>query len=322
MKPTTTRYLDGEIRAYRVSGSVYGPLDPAATYRVETFDQDLTHAVAPNLDRAVYITSDNVVCISQNSDLLWHYDLGPHNTKRYVQDARCVFSLDGAWVWVYLPDAMADRGPDLLVILQADTGEEVARRKLDSVGEGASLALHPDGRHVLLDVGEGQDGVKLYRAVLIGDDINLYSYGWDDRALIDVAPDGRWFMTVDHGRYDVAFHVFPRGEVALRLPIEAFGYEYSGDDEAHLDWNGGFLNADIAVVTIAGEKDDKEWHHHYSVNLRTGTPIGRFETYSRDNYDFEPLGDGTWIVSGPDGSSVHRYSTMTQGIPNSNIGRD
>ena len=90
--------------------------------------------------------------------------------------------------------------------------------------------------------------------------------------------------------------------------FEDFIYEYGGDeygdDEAGAHWTGGFLNADIAIVTIVGEKDDKEWHCHYSIDLRTGTPLGRFEAHSRDREDFEPLGDGTWIVSGPDGSPI------------------
>jgi len=154
-------------------------------------------------------------------------------------------------------------------------------------------------------VGEGQDGVKLYRAALNGDSIDLHSYVWDCRTLVDVAPDGRSFMTVD---LDFAFHAFPGGEVVLRVPVEDFGYEYGGDeygdDEAIAHWTGGFLNADIAVVTIVGEKDDKEWHCHHGIDLRTGTPLGRFEAHSRDREDFEPLGDGTWIVSGPDGSPI------------------
>jgi hypothetical protein len=309
MKLTTTRYLDGEIRAYHLSGNVYGPLELAATYKVESSSRELSHAVAPNLDRAVYTTSHSVVCINQNRDLLWHYDLEPRSTVRNARSPECAFSLDGTWVWVYRPDAMADRGPDSLVVLRAETGEDVTRTELDTVGQGAVIALHPDRRHILLNVGEGQDGVKLYRAALIGDKIDLLSYGWeswDDRKLVDVAPDGRWFMTVD---LDFAFHAFASGEEVLRLPLEAFGYEY-GDDEASPHWNGGFLNADIAVVTIVGEKDDKEWHCRYSIDLRTGTPLGRFEAHSRDRDDFEPLGDGTWIVSGHDGSVIRRQCSQ------------
>lgn len=310
MKLTATRYLPGKIHAYNVSRSVCGSLDPETIYRVDSSDKHLNHAVAPNLNQLVYATSHSVVCISRNSETLWQYDLEPRSTQRHLRDCSCVFSQDGTWVWVYRPDAMADRGPDILVVLRADTGQEVARTILGSVGEGAQLVLHPDGRHVLLDVGEGQDGVKMYRAAFTGESIDLHSYGWEDRVLIDMAPDGQSFMTVDHGRYDVAFHAFLSGEVVMRIPIEAFGHEYFGEDEAGMDWNGGFLNPDIAVATIAGEKDDKEWHRHYSIDLRTGTSCHRFEAYSRDNHDFEPLGDGTWIVSGPGGNAI-RYGGST-----------
>ena len=139
-----TRYLDGAIRAYQVPGNVHGPLEPAATYRVES--RELIHAVAPSLDRAVYATSHSMECISQNSDLLWHYNLEPRSTVRHVPISKCAFSLDGSWVWVYRPDAMANRGPDILVVLRAETGEEVARTELGSVGEGAKIAPHPDRR--------------------------------------------------------------------------------------------------------------------------------------------------------------------------------
>lgn len=310
MKLIGTRCLGGKIRAYHTLNGVYGRIEPAATYEVKCFDKKMNYAVAPNLARAVYTTPHSVVCINQDSDMLWHYDLEPRSTQRYLNHPSCAFSLDGAWVWVYCPDVMADRGPDILVVLRADTGQEVARTELDSVGQGASFALHPDGRYILLDVGEGQDGVKLYRAALTGNEIDLHSYGWDDRCLVDVAPHGQWFMTVDHGQHDVAFHVFLSGDVVLREPVESFSDEDLGDDEAIMNWNGGFLNADVAVVTIVGEKDDKEWHRHYSIELRTGTSPLRFEAYSLDSYDFEPLGDSTWIVSGPDNSLIrYRFST-------------
>lgn len=99
--------------------------------------------------------------------------------------------------------------------------------------------------------------------------------------------------------------------MVLRVPVKAFGYEYGeeeyGDYEAYSHWNGGFLNAEIAVVTISGEKDDKEWHRRYSIDLYTGTPLGRFEGHSRDRNDCEPLGDGTRIVPGTDGSAIYRH---------------
>lgn len=312
MKPTITRNMLGEAATYDLSQGACGPLNPAEDYQWRLTYSDKhqnQQAVTPNLDRVAYTTSYSVVCLRKNGGYFWNYDLEP---EHHVSDCSCVFSLDSAWLWVYSPGAMADRGPDTLFVLHADTGREVARTELDSVGEGGELIPHPDGRHVLLNVGEGQDGVKLYRAAVDGENIQLHSYGWDDRVLVDVAPDGQSFMTVDHGRYDVAFHIFLSGEVVLRIPIEEFGHEYFGDDEACIDWNGGFLNADIAVITIAGEKDDEEWHRHYSIDLRTGKSRGHFEAHSRNSHDFEPLGDGTWVVTGPIGRPVrHPWSNMT-----------
>lgn len=212
--------------------------------------------------------------------------------------------LGGTWVWLYRPDAVSDRGPDLLVVLRADTGEVVAQVELDTVGQAAQFVQHPDGSHVMLNVDEGQDGVKLFLVSLNDGGIDLHSYEWEDRALIDIAPNGQCFMTVDHGRSDFAFHTFPSGEEMLSLPVEAFSYEY-GDE--FIDWNGGFLNADFAVIVITGEVNDKEWHQYYKVDLRTGKSLGRFEAHSSEIDSFQTLSDDTWIVSDLNGDPVcHR----------------
>ena len=308
MKLTTARYHDGEIRAYPTSGNADGPLEPVATYLVQSDDKILGHTVAPDLDRAAYATYDHVMCIGRDGQTLWCYEFKPRSASRGVHNPNCVFSLDRNWVWVYRADAMADRGPDMLVVLRATTGEEVANAELDSVGQGGLFALHPDGRQVLLDVGEGQDGVKFYLAALRSENANfhldLHSFGWNDRCLLDLAPDGRSFMTVDHGRFDVAFHTFPDGEELQRLSIQDLGYDY---DESSTGYNGGFLSPDIAMFTVTGEADNKEWYHYYKVSPHTGQLLGPLVGDSLDNEDFEALGDGTWISFGPDGNAVrHR----------------
>lgn len=318
MKPAITRYRNRELRAYKIPDSVDEALGPVVTYRVEPNDKVQSHAATPNLDRAVYTTRNKVTCVGQGSSLLWSYNLEPH-TSEPLPRTECIFSLDGDLLWLYRPDAMTDRGPDRIVVLLASTGEVVAQAELDTVGQGAQFVQHPDGRHVMLDVGEGQDGAKLFLATLTDSGgIDLHSYGWDDRALIDIAPNGQCFMTVDHGRDDVAFHAFPSGEEILRLPTTAFGYEddedveYVEEDEeedSFVDWGGGFLNADIAVVVITGELDDGEWYHYYKVDLPAGESLGRFEAYSTKIDDFKPLGDGTWVASDLNGNPVRHLSS-------------
>lgn len=321
MKTTITRHIDGHICAYRISSDLDEPLglmEPAATYRVkpesnEKIDEILHHHAAPDLGHAVYTTRNSVVCIGRNGDLLWCYELEPHSTVLHGHIPDCVFSLDGTMVWVYRPDAIANRGDDKWVVLSADTGEVVAEVFLGTVGHAGRHVQHPDGRHVLLDVGEGQDGTRIFRATVTGDHFDFYMYEWVDRVLMDIGRDGRYFMTVPYTRLDVAFHAFPDGEVVLRRSLAEFGYEYDDDnedyaDKARIDYIGGFLDPHIAVVVVSCENDDdEEWRHYHRVDLRTGTVLGRFEAHSQNGYDFEPLGDGTWITSGPDGKPVrHR----------------
>ena len=322
MKSTITRYLDGFIYAYRVSGDLNEPLEPmepTVTYRVEPesseeIDRILTHDAAPHLGLAVYATRNSVVCIGPDGDLLWRYELEPHSTVLHGHRPDCVFSLDGTTVCVYRPDAMANRTDnDKWVMLSADAGEVVAELSLETVGHGGRHVLHPDGRHILLDVGEGQDGSKLFRATVIGEHFDFDMYEFEDRVLIDVGPDGQYFMTVGQLQVDVTIHGFPNGKAVLRLTLEDLGYEYDDDneDEPQMDYIGGFLNSDVAVVVVSGQNNNEEWRHYHQVDLRTGTALGRFEAHSQEGYDFEPLGDGTWITSGPDGKPFRHHQPIS-----------
>ncbi|WP_395968517.1 hypothetical protein [Actinomadura sp. 6N118] len=280
-----------------------GALEPVARIEVQSGDEVTGHAVAPDLSRVVYATQHAVVCIGRDGGELWRYDLLPRSNEKYGHWPGCEFSLDGKTVWVFRPDAMANRAnQDQWVVLSADSGAVVAQAEVGTVGHGGQHRRHPNGVDILLDVGEGQDGVNLFRGVLAGDRLELFKYPWSDRCLIDLAPDGRQFMTVYHDQSDVAFHTYPGGEVVLQLSMEVFGHE---PHDAFFEWSGGYLDADTAIVTIGGEtEDEEEWHRHYRVDLRTGGVSGDFDARSESAYDIEPLGDGTWLTSGSDGHPV------------------
>jgi hypothetical protein len=113
-------------------------------------------------------------------------------------------------------------------------------------------------------------------------------------------------MTVDHEyQSDVTFHAYPDGEASLRLSVEAF--EYVTDDAA-IGWGRGCLDAETAIVTIQGETDDEEWHHHRRVDLRTGQVGARFDGNSAAPDDLELLGDGSWLTTDAHGRRVRRLS--------------
>ncbi|MEU9036348.1 hypothetical protein AB0D45_15780 [Streptomyces sp. NPDC048352] len=172
--------------------------------------------------------------------------------------------------------------------------------------------MHPVDGSIYLDIGEGQDGAIILRAAAgAGGEPEFVTYPWPDRCLIGLAPDGQQFMTVDHEQADVAFHRHPSGEVLFTLPVEAFGYDA---EEAFVEWSGGYLTADLAVVTLGGEgegegEDEEEWFRYHLVDVRTGRPGGEIAPGVTNPYELVPLGDGSWLTGGPDGNPVRRSPT-------------
>lgn len=298
-----TRLVDGRICAYDLASDSWGMLSPAAVFELSPVDDVVHHAASADLRRAVYTTLNRAVCITRDGTEVWRSAFEPLSTTPYGHRPSCELSLDGTVVWIYRPDSMAGRNrPDQWVALDAGTGAIVAQADLETVGHGGGQIRHPAGEHLLLDVGEGQDGTVIFRGALDGDRLDLVRYPWDDRCLIDLALGGDQFMTVHHDNVDVAFHAYPDGEVALQLTVEAFGHD---PDEAFVEWSGGYLTPDAAIVTIAGEtEDEEEWFRRYRVNLRSGEVEAEFDGHAEDLYDFVPLGDGSWLTTDPSGHPI------------------
>ncbi|MFJ6621966.1 hypothetical protein ACIQOW_30855 [Kitasatospora sp. NPDC091335] len=157
---------------------------------------------------------------------------------------------------------------------------------------------------MLLNVGEGQDGTALYRACLSDGRIDLWRYPFDDRCLIGLSPDGQHVLTVDHGQNDLTVHAFPGGASVFTLTAGDFGHD---PDTVFLEWSGGYLTPDTLLATLVGESDDgQDWSRHYRVDARTGRVHGEFATHAADPDDIHPLGDGSWLTTGPGGHPVRR----------------
>jgi hypothetical protein len=257
--------------------------------------------VAPDLSRAVYATPNRVNCIDRDGSSLWQLDFPPALSERPNAYVSCDFSLDGAVVWVYRPDGMArnDAGTDKWLAVDGGTGRVLAQADLRTVGHGADHIAHPDGEHMLLDVGEGQDGTLVFRGRLDGDRIELFEYDWGNRVLVSMTSDGSHLMTVDHDHADAAFHTYPDGAVVAQIPIEALGYELF---DAFIEFAGGYIDSCTAVVTVSGETEDERWwFERYLVDPHTGEIRRRLDAPSADENDFEPLGDGSWLSKTDDG---------------------
>jgi hypothetical protein len=305
-----TRHRDGWIYAYVMDSGALGALEPVAVFRPLPGDEVLESAVWPDLERVAYTTLNGVVCLTRAGDVLWASDFEPYSDQLYGHRPGCALSLDGRSVWVYRPDAMAGRGgADQWVVHDADSGTVLARRELETAGHGAFHYVHPMDGSIYLDIGEGQDGSVIFRAAAGAEgEPTFATYPWSDRCMIDLAPDGQQFMTVDHGQADVAFHRHPSGEVLFTLPVEAFGHD---PEEAFVEWSGGYLTADLAIVTLGGQdQDEEEWFRYHLVDVRRGTISGEITVEVTNPYELTPLGDGSWLTGGPDGHPVRRARSL------------
>ncbi|NED88797.1 hypothetical protein G3I76_53065 [Streptomyces sp. SID11233] len=273
-----TRHRDGLIHAYVVGGGAYGTLEPTAVFQPRDSDEVVTSVVRQDLERVVYTTLNVVVCLTRTGELMWASDLEPHSDVRHGHQPGCALSLDGRTVWVYRPDAMAGRG-----------------------GGGGDQWVVQDGSVILRGTG-GADNEP-----------EFVTYPWSDRCLIDLAPSGQQFMTVDHEQADVAFHDHPGGDVLFTLPVEAFGYD---PESSFVEWSGGYLAEDTAVVTLGGESQGgEEWFRHHLVDVRTGTLSGELTVEASNPYELVPLGDGFWLTGGPGGGPVRRSRTPQPSAP-------
>ncbi|UED84682.1 hypothetical protein [Streptomyces profundus] len=307
---TVTRLVDGHIRAYQPAAGATGLLSPALTCRPTADDDVVEHAVTADLRRVYYTTLDAAVRVTADGAEVWRSEFAPRSRERYGHRPGCALSLDERVLWIYRPDAIAGRDrPDQWVALDADTGGVLAQADLGTVGHGGEQLPHPAGESMLLDVGEGQDGSAIYRASLVDGRLDLVRYPWHDRILIDLSPDGRRFMTVDHQQTDLAVHTYPDGEVTSSLAVDAFGHD---PGEVFVDWYGGFLNQDTVIAALTGEtEDEEEWFCLYRVDARTGEPRGEFHAHAKAAHDVHPLGDGTWLTTAPSGHPIRHADPPT-----------
>ncbi|MFK0191554.1 hypothetical protein [Kitasatospora sp. NPDC090308] len=238
----------------------------------------------------------------------WRSVIEPEWTHARGHRPGCGLSVDGRRLWLYRPDAMAGRGcHDHWTVLDAGTGARLAPVELPTVGHGGEHFAHPDGE-MLLCVGEGQDGIAVFRGTVADGVLRPVPLPWTDRCLIALPPDGSHFLTVDHGQTDFAVHAHPGGEVVRSATVDDFGHD--GERwEAVVEWSGGHLDRDTLAVVLYGEDAEtgREWFRSHRADARTGRDLDAFDSGARDCYDLCPLGDGSRPTTDESGHPVRGF---------------
>ncbi|GLZ81721.1 hypothetical protein Afil01_65280 [Actinorhabdospora filicis] len=224
-------------------------------------------------------------------------DYADDSRHRYPDGGSAAFSPDGALLWAHV---RADGGEEWLV-LDAATGDVLARHALDTYAHGSHHLSLPDGS-MLLCVGEGQDGVPVYfgayRDGLVAREVSV------DRVPLDVSPSGTLVMTVAHYEESLSVHRPGEAEPLMECLAEDH-FPSGGEDRAQWRYVGGFLSED--TVISSGNEDDVELgpDRHRLVDTESGA-------VTEVAYDREvtgrpvPLGDGLWATGVAAGTAVWR----------------
>ncbi len=252
-------------------------------------------SVSPDGAFAAFPGRRAVRAVGADGTTRWEYPHEPWGDG--FEHGSCRVSDDGRLVWAHVPaDAAGGGPPEWWIVLDAGDGRELARLPLaDSAAAGSHHLAHPDGRHVGLCIGMGQDGVLLRWARRDGE--RLVDLGVDagqDRILADVHAGHPGFLTVEHYGADLELHG-PDGTVLARGEPEPA----DGEDEFCWDHACGFVDAGtvIASTVDCAPDDDPEQPRHWLLDahtLRIRGPV-RYPGGPVDGYA-RPLGDGTWLT--------------------------
>jgi hypothetical protein len=254
-------------------------------------------AVAPDLSFAVFSGETAIRAVGRDGQMLWEYEHDCWGCGD-LESGSVIVSADGTRVWASAPSPHADSsstydGDDWLVF-DAVRGDVLGLTRLDCVAAGSFHVPHPDGVHMGLSVGEGQDGSPSYWGRLDGDLIDFRLLGGEerDRVLTAVSPSGKRYVTIAHEQYDLRIHDFADDAVLGRYEVDEEGEEFLG-------YEAGFVNEDRV---LAGED---EGDRHWLIEAPSGVLLGEVRYPEPVSGTARPLGDGTWLTSG--GDAVHRW---------------
>ncbi|PIM72341.1 hypothetical protein CTU88_12455 [Streptomyces sp. JV178] len=287
------------------------------------------HSVSADASFAVFSGQRAVRAVALGGATLWEYRhdcwsplLGhPHTGDEQevcdgLEHGSCRISDDGRLVWAHVVAPEEHRGREYWAVLDARDGHELARLPLDGAASGSHHVSHPDGVHMGLSIGMGQDGLLLHWARWDGEELTA----WDlnetlDRDLTDVHPAHPGFLTAEHDGADLRLHaldgtVLAEGEAAGAGPESPEEADLDDEDEP-LCWDhgGGFVDADTVIASTIDAADDPAEGRHWLLDAHTleirgaiTYPTGHVDSYVR------PLGDGTWLTYDDVSGTLARWS--------------
>ncbi|MGW3658870.1 hypothetical protein ACWD6R_25765 [Streptomyces sp. NPDC005151] len=308
-----------ELEVYDLYEVFAGERAPTAVFPLPWPGWDRgVHSVSPEGTFAVFSGQRAVRAVGVGGETLWEYrhgcwgsEIGHAHTGdeqevcRGLEHGSCRVSDDGRLVWAHVVVEPEDGNwGECWVVLDACDGRELARLPLDSAAAGSHHLSHPDGVHMGLCIGMGQDGILLHWARWDGKNLT----GWDnetmDRILMDVHAGHPGYLTVEHYGADLELHALDGAVLADGEPEPT-----DEEDSPCWDYGCGFVDADTVIASTVESDEDPERARHWLLDARTleirGTvayPAGPVDSCVR------PLGDGTWLTYDDGSETLNRWT--------------
>jgi outer membrane protein assembly factor BamB len=251
-----------------------------------------SQATAPGGEQTVYATGDLLVSVDRAGTRQWRYEFGPRAEPMGNSRTGCAYAGDGSAVWLYRPDVYAGRGEaDRWIALDAATGAVLGEAALPvpGGGQGALHHPHPDGVHMLLDVGCGQDGTYTFLGRIDRGRMDCSPWpgaetpAFGDMSVTDLSADGGRVLAVGFDDGAVSVLDFPSGSVVWRLALADFGFDLEADRlETAFLWDARFLDERTALIEFKGETGEFDEEEDDDANDPdwAASGLGEFEDYA------------------------------------------
>ncbi|GAA3371334.1 hypothetical protein GCM10020367_21590 [Streptomyces sannanensis] len=282
------------------------------------------HSVAPDGSFAAFSGQRSVRAVGAGGETLWEYRHGcwdpghPHTGDELqvcpgIESGSCRVSNDGRLVWAHVPGDEDEDYQERWVVLDARDGKELARLPLDSVASGSNHLSHPDGVHMGLGIGMGQDGILLHWGRWDGETLTTWDVNEDiDRILADVHPGHGGFLTLEHYGSDITLHALD-GEVLARFESDTLP-PVSGDeddDPPYFDYVCGFVDAATVIATTTECDEDPDHARHWLLGAPALRVPGRIEYPEPVDSFARPLGDGSWLTHDDERGLLRRWTAAS-----------
>jgi hypothetical protein len=288
-----------DLAVYDLDEGFDGSPRPVAVFPRPWSDVDGASAVSPDLRFAVFGGRDRVRAVDRRGATLWEVPYEPWRSGFERGSFAVTADVMRVWAHVYgLPEGHPEgEGETSWLVIDATAGRLLAYWLTDCSEHGSEQRLHPDGEHVIINL--GGEASMCGRFTGSGVEVVDLPDRWGLDLLVSLAPNGRYYVSLDESCTMLRRETFPPGEPEPVLDL--------GGTES-VEVLPGFVDDDRVLVPLWDDEANRTDHVLVSASdwSRLG-PVRYPKEGMPEHLWVHALGDGTWLTDGSDDDEVFRW---------------